>query len=215
MYFLFLWEVLKRAAVPAPRVTDMLQILAASALPATAKFVGIRLPQSAGEDALAYIGLIVVSFFVIRLFWAPYSIWKQDRGEIGGLKLELSKPERLVVEHLARHRAKAIQDVKSALVDLHLATFSPSEHRERHVNRLITKIEKLLYQAGKRGDAIDVMRSFSERCCKNRKKDGSSIIVRNEEYFFIDAALQFFEGLIPVEALERLLPPDTGPEKQL
>jgi hypothetical protein len=107
MYFTFLWEVLKRAFTPAPRVTDMLQILAASALPAASKFIGIRLPQNAGDNALAYIGLIALSFVVIRLFWAPYSLWKEQEGQIGGLKLELSRPERLELEHMAKLRAKA------------------------------------------------------------------------------------------------------------
>lgn len=107
MYFLFLWEVLKRAFTPAPRVTDMLQILAASTLPAVSKFVGIRMPQSASNDALAYIGLVALSFVIIRLFWAPYAMWKDQNAEIGALKLDLSKPQRLVMEHLAKHQAKA------------------------------------------------------------------------------------------------------------
>jgi predicted permease len=107
MYFIFLWEVLKRAFSPTARVTDVLQILAASTIPAIGKFAGISLPASANDDALAYIGLIAVSFIIIRLMWAPYSIWREQAGEIGTLKLELSKPERAVVEHLAKHRAEA------------------------------------------------------------------------------------------------------------
>ncbi len=106
MYWIWLSEVLKRAFTPTPRVTDMLQILAASALPAAAKFIGLELPQSAGDDALAYIGLVVACFLAIRLAWAPFAIWKDDRREVAQLKLELTKPERLELERMAKLRAK-------------------------------------------------------------------------------------------------------------
>ena len=119
MYFLYLGEVLKRAFTPTPRLTDGLQVAAASALPAVASIAGIKLPASAQSDAFAYIGLAVVSYFVIRLFWAPYSMWKEQVGEIAGLKLELTKPERLVLEHLARIKAKYRAKLSEAFYEIY------------------------------------------------------------------------------------------------
>jgi hypothetical protein len=107
MYFTYLIAVLKRAFTATPRMTDALQILAASALPAVSTAFGVRLPNDAPTLVLAYIGMAALAFFVIRLFWAPYSIWREQGCDILDLRSELARPERLVMEHLAKHRAKA------------------------------------------------------------------------------------------------------------
>lgn len=144
MYFLFLWEVVKRALTPVPRVTDMLQILAASALPATSKFVGVELPQNAGESALAYIGLVALSFVIIRLFWAPYSIWRDQNGEIGSLKLELNKPEKIELARMAELRADAKSEMSGAINQMLFLTMevNPLRNSEK-IGALIRRISSL------------------------------------------------------------------------
>lgn len=145
MYLIYLWEVLKRAFTPAARVTDMLQILTASALPVAVRFAGIHLPQNASEDALAYIGLIAVSFIVIRLFWAPYAIWKDDLKQIGELKLELSKPERIELERMSKIRARNKIKLAAELRNVGTATLYRNQEQ---FNLTISKLFKLAGSSG-------------------------------------------------------------------
>ncbi len=106
MFLVYLGEVAKRAFTPTSRLTDGLQVAAASALPAATRLAGLDIAPSVEVDALAYIGLVALSFIVIRFFWAPYDMWKDQAGRIAELNLELSKPERLIVEHLAKKKAE-------------------------------------------------------------------------------------------------------------
>ena len=105
MFLIYLGEVFKRALTPTPRMTDGLQVIAASAFPAVSKFFGVKMPTDIGNDTLAYIGAATLAFIFIRLFWAPYSIWKEQIAESADLRLELSKPERLLLERLAGQKA--------------------------------------------------------------------------------------------------------------
>ena len=106
MFLVYLGEVVKRAFSPAARLTDGLQIAVASALPAAARFAGVEMGPSTQNDALAYIGLVAVSLIVIRVLWAPYDMWREQSGLVADLKLELTKPERLITEHMAKRKAK-------------------------------------------------------------------------------------------------------------
>lgn len=146
MWFVYLWEVVKRAFTPAPRVTDILQILAASTLPAITKFAGVELPANASEDALAYIGLIAVTFIVIRFLWAPYSIWKDQSSEVAQLRSEISKPQRVEMLRLAEHRADARASLAETLAAMNLAceaarNGNPAEKAKLH--KLVKAIDGL------------------------------------------------------------------------
>lgn len=92
MYFAFLRLVLARAFHPATRVTDGLQIVAASAIPAAAMLAGVNMPSNMGNEALGYIGLATLAFVVIRLLWAPYSIWKDETVKVALLEGEMADP---------------------------------------------------------------------------------------------------------------------------
>lgn len=106
MYGQYIAAVVRRAFHPTARFTDVLQILAASAAPAVAKFLGLPVPSP--EDTLAYIGAAALAFVGLRLFFvAPYQVWRDQVGEIATLKLELSKPERMEIAHISKIRAKA------------------------------------------------------------------------------------------------------------
>ena len=140
MYWIFLKEVLKRAFHPAPRITDGLQVLVASALPALGKFFGFKLPVSAGNDAFAYIGAVAGLFVVIRLFWAPYSLWKDAVEKKLMLELELKKPERMLSKRLAKEKARARVKLIEGLNVLQFASFSTAATDKAKVNRELVKM---------------------------------------------------------------------------
>ena len=91
MYLRFLALVFSRAFQPTTRITDGLQIIAASALPAAALVFGVRMPAEIGAQALAYIGLATVAFVAIRLLWAPYALWKEQIEIADKLRYELGR----------------------------------------------------------------------------------------------------------------------------
>jgi hypothetical protein len=119
MYGQYIATVTRRAFQPTARITDVMQILAASAAPAVAKFLGFPVPTP--EDTLAYIGAAAIAFVALRLFFvAPYQVWRTQAGEIGTLKLELSKPEQIEMRRMARMRARARVKMAQMLGSLHL-----------------------------------------------------------------------------------------------
>ena len=123
MFLVYFGEVLKRAFTPTPRITDALQVVAASALPAIASFAGVKLPTTAGSEVFAYIGLAALSYFAIRLFWAPYAMWREQIGQVADLKSELSRPERLELERRAELMAEDRRTAIHCLVDLFTYSF--------------------------------------------------------------------------------------------
>lgn len=149
MFLTYLEEVVKRTFTPASRLTDGLQIAVASAIPAAATFAGIDVPDSVEVSALAYIGLVALALFVIRLIWAPYAMWKAQNGEIGELKLELSKPERIEAEVMARRRAQ--KRIKLAAFLRQSQLFSTSHKSQEALDSLVKshiKAVKIMAEAG-------------------------------------------------------------------
>jgi hypothetical protein len=150
MYFSWLFEVIKRALIPAPRLTDTLQILAASALPALSQFAGLSLPAGAPQSVLAYIGLIALCFLAIRFLWAPYAIWREKEATITSLNAELAKPERMIFAEIAKHRAEARAQLTVALEDFQTVSFTvePNDIYEKMFVERHNKIKTLAATAG-------------------------------------------------------------------
>ena len=188
----------------------MLQILAASTLPALGKFSGINLPASANSDALAYIGLIAVSYIAIRLLWAPYAIWKSDKADIGELKLELTRPERLVLEHLAKLRAKARNKLAKQLYQMHLVVFSKDEDALDQLAKHYILVYQLAHEAGLPQHFHEQLKIFDELC--ELRLVGK--ISEREDFNALDALQRSLTGEITIESLALRLPQGTEQEIQ-
>lgn len=150
MYWQYLGAVLARALQPTVRITDGLQILAASFVALIVRISGVKMTDDLATNILAYVGMATSAFIVIRLFWAPYALWKDDRSEISGLKLELTKPEQMIMERLARHRAKARAKLAAELEDLQTYAFAKewSDFAINGTSERMTTIRRLQAQAG-------------------------------------------------------------------
>lgn len=211
MLWMYLGEVLKRAFTPTPRLIDGLQIVAASALPALASFAGVEMPEGIQESALAYIGLAALSYFAIRLFWAPYAIWKDDKGEIGSLKLELSKPERMVQEHFSRLRAKSRMKLTKRLSQMHLACFD--DDKEMALGNLAMHSYhafRLAHSAGLPREFHDAIKCFDTLC--DRRCNGEE--VDKKDFQALDNLQRYLTGELTIGVLVRQLPKDTELETQ-
>ncbi|MGN6356082.1 MAG: hypothetical protein ACTHLU_01210 [Novosphingobium sp.] len=210
MYFIYLWEVLKRAFTATPRLTDALQILAASAVPAVGTVFGITLPAETPALVLAYIGMAALAFFVIRLFWAPYSIWKDHGAEIGGLKLELSKPERLILARLAKHRAKARVKLMQHLVQMGLDSCRDADQgMARTLAKTTYKAISAAHAAGYGRNVRGLIIDYSTICEKDPENEFC------DRWDAEESLLAFVNGDITFEAAERRLLPYTESERLL
>lgn len=202
MYWIFLKEVFKRAFHPAPRVTDGLQILAASALPALAKFFGVRFSHSVNNDALAYIGAVAVLFIVIRLFWAPYSLWKTTVEENSAMKLELKKPERMVSERLARQKAKALVKVVEGLNVLQFESFSTAATKKTRINKELIKVVNNATISGLPFEYRQFIMRFGKFCREynpNVKQDHNPVHITTwmAQYAYGDINLETLTNSLP------------------
>lgn len=114
MYGQYVLAVIRRAVHPTVRITDALQILAASAAPFIPKVTGWDMPGP--NSVLEYVGAIAAGYVLLRLFFvAPYEVWREQVGELGALRLELSKPERMELARMAQIRAKKKIKLAAAL----------------------------------------------------------------------------------------------------
>lgn len=206
MYWEYLKAVLARALQPTVRVTDGLQILAASASPAVGKLLGIKMPETTGNDIFAYIGAAALVFIVIRLFWAPYAIWKDQISTNAELRLELSKPERLVIEALARRRAKARVKLVQNITDVmhHSFFFNDKNFKSKDLAKYYKKGLALCGQSGLGDNSIRIytrLMNYSHAilCEKNEHREA----LRDLGYNFSN----YVNGAVTYEVLLLQLPP--------
>jgi|TARA_A100001518_G_C1223156_1_gene68762 hypothetical protein len=130
LVFQFIGRILSFALRGSVRQTDSWQIIAGgTALPSIALgviygLVGWDTPTVEADQWATYFGYGLATWLAIRLVVAPFFIWKEQYEETAELRLELSKPERLVLEHLAKHRAKARAKLASLVEDLQTCAYA-------------------------------------------------------------------------------------------
>lgn len=177
----YIKELLKRALAPTPAIADILPALVAFGLTAYAKTEGITVSDSVTVSILAYLGAFVVLTMVLRLFIsAPYAMWRDQVGQVGTLRLELSRPEHIEQRRMARARAK--NRVKLAALIREYHWFSFYADKATYDSGLAKLYGRLLMAQGKAGvgdaydrafsalqDATDVMRTARQAELKGEK----------------------------------------------
>jgi hypothetical protein len=176
--------------------------------------LGYRMAPSITNDVLAYIGAVGIVFVFLRLLSAPYFIWREQVGEIGSLKLELTRPERLELEHLSKIRAKARAQMASIMRKMHWYAFGKdAENANEIVSACYEQIIDLSASAGcSHGFEIAVGRLYDliTECCEQGDNED-----RSDKLFDLDEMLtDYLHGRITGEALALRLPKDIEPEKQ-
>jgi hypothetical protein len=213
-----LWEYIGKVLSFAFRRTtptiDSLQILAASAVPAGAWLIGFKMAANVTNDVLAYIGAVGVVFVMLRLLSAPYFIWREQVGEIGALKLELSRPEQIELERIARIRAKARIKLAGAIRAAQLTVFMNETDTEAF-NKAQKKIARLaaLTQIEKNAlDALAEIQIIMDRC-HVAIVDGKSFDDQNLGLRVANLC-NYLHGSLTDEALAHRQPLNTEPETQ-
>jgi hypothetical protein len=212
MYGQYLIAIVRRALQPTVRITDGLQILAASAAPAIADITGVPVPES--NSVLAYIGATAVAFITLRLFFvAPYQVWRQQVGEIGSLRLALSRPERIEVERMAKLRARHRVKLSSIVRRIYLSAYN----RKTSDEEFLHLIQKGLFIAGKCGSQ-EILNSAYSRLVDYGLRSKERGIGKDSDNVFADLTNNlclYLHGRITGEALALRLPPELEVEKPL
>lgn len=112
------------------RQADSWQVIATgTALPSLVlgtifSLAGLKVPTLDAATYPTYVGYGLLAWLAIRFVIAPFFIWREQYQETAELRLELLKPERLIMERLARHRARARAKLSSNLEDLQTYAFA-------------------------------------------------------------------------------------------
>jgi hypothetical protein len=219
MYLNYLIAVVRRALQPTVRITDGLQILAASAAPAIADAAHLPVPDT--NSVLAYIGAAAIAFVALRLFFvAPYQVWRDQAGEIGGLKLELSKPERLEMEHLSKWRAASRMKLATAIREFHWASyhrgFTAEQKRKlsKRMMRLHAKLAEAEVMAVSIGRLFGLCNKADELPETDENLEEWRAIQFTARQLSQDVQL-YLHGKITAEALALRLPPSIAPKTPL
>lgn len=172
MLGLYTIGLVKRVFFPTTRGADYISVLLPLAIAITAFLTGKRISEHLTTQILAYVGIVTLSVFIIRLlFTSPFGMWKEERGEVNRLRNELSRPERAILEHLSKYRAKARAKLSVKLEDMQSSAYSNewSEIADKIWNDTINKIFRLEAEAGLAEDFVAARRMFTIMV----RKDGS------------------------------------------
>lgn len=120
MVFSYVSLVIKKTLQRAVVWTDSLQIILAVTVPAVYVALGWPMPSGSPDMIAAWIGYSVVSLILLRLvFFAPYALWREARGEIASLEDKIGSQ---------KHRAR-LEIEKSLIEDRKAALKFLSEYR--------------------------------------------------------------------------------------
>jgi hypothetical protein len=200
---------------------DASQVVVASALPAVARFAGVPVAADTSSQALAYIGLAAIAFIALRLVSAPYFAWREQVGEIGALKLELSKPERIELESLAKKRAKVRLQIARCVGKLRwklamLGVFQEQKERDQ-MHETIGSLFDRISSLGSLLPTSATINRTAKMLHGNymiTKNGGTSDKVASDINLACILLVDFLHGNITGEDLLCRLPEGTAPEKR-
>jgi len=217
MAWLYLGELLKRVFFPTTRGADYASVLVPLLIAAGAFFAGFKVSADTTTQVLAYLGALTVVVFLTRLFFfVPYTMWKEQTGLVSNLQLELARPERLVLEHLARHRAKARAKLSASLEDLQTMAFIEGwdEGVQTRFSNKLVKIRRFQAEAGLSAAFQQGRFDLQAAIKREGAKPNSESPLPRESQRLLSLLQRHLIGDLTAEALALQLPPGTAPETQ-
>jgi hypothetical protein len=113
MVFSYVSLVIQKTLQPTVRWTDSFQIILAATVPAAYVALGWPMPSGSADMTAAWVGYSVVSLILLRLvFFAPYALWREARGEIATLECQMGSPQHRIRMEIEK---SLIDDRKAAL----------------------------------------------------------------------------------------------------
>lgn len=200
------------------RQADGWQIVAGgTALPSIALgviygFLGQNMPTIEQAEWATYFGYGLVTWLAIRFLIAPFFIWKEQYQEAAELRLELSKPERKVLEHMAKHRAKARVKAIKKLEALHTVYFGDDlEKIDREAAGLTNDLSRIMHQTGLPSIRRVLIRFEDE--ARSRHQGGDVTGTEPKDFEILADIHAFLNDQVTAEYLHSRWPLNIEPEK--
>lgn len=178
--------------------------------------VGQDMPNITPAEWATFFGYGLITWLLIRFLVAPFFIWREQYEESTELRTELSKPERMVMERLSKHRAKARAKLAASLEDFQTLAFASNwddAHDQLSASKM-SKCRKLQAEAGL-SEAFETARlRLTNLVVSEGKKDNSNLPLDRISDEVLKLMQSYLMGDITAEILALRLPPYTELEKQ-
>lgn len=210
MAWAYFGELLRRVFFPTTKGADYVSVLVPLAIAATAFFLGVKVSEDATVQILAYVGLFTLLTFLLRLFvTGPYGMWKERVAEVGELKLELTRPERLELEHIARWRAKARMRLATRIREFAWAIYHDDYDKISALSRRMMKLHARIGEHGAVSVGISRLHDIA-KAAEGLDKGSIELRAALKEASRTSGALQdHLHGKITAEVLALQLHQDT------
>lgn len=201
------------------READKWQIVGGTALPSI--IIGVLfhvaqvpVPTISAAEFPTYLGYGLIAWVAIRLlFVGPYFLYQEQLQDVAKLRLELSKPERIEHERMARARGKKKIELAALLRQLYWESCQRREPEAAmlRVSRVLKKSIKLMGQANVSdsfGKAFAILHDYAFKSLTENDTDAQFV-----SHALINNMLDYLHGKITAEDLALRLPPSIGSEK--
>lgn len=216
MFWIYLGELFRRVFFPTTRGADYISVLLPLAASVTAFFLGVRVSEDTTVQILAYVGVFTLLAFLIRLLVAaPFAMWKDEVGKVAELKLELSKPEQMVLEHMSRHQAKMR---KKLIVIIHKMQMFGTEREDPKaiykLSNLTVKANRYAGQCGFGNTFGQAVLEYGDVCREHLDSEEPKPLTMYKWIVFAERITDFASGKITDASLLTQLPPNIEAEIQ-
>lgn len=220
LFWQFLGRVLAFTFRGSVRQTDSWQIVAGgTALPSIGlgiiySIAGQEMPTIEQAEWATYFGYGLLTWLAIRFLLAPFFIWREQYEEAASLRRELSKPERMVLERLTKHRAKARAKLSSELEDWQALAFTAEWDAvaQRLNSEYFGKAMRLQAEAGLSEAFVQARRHFAAAIKEEGEEAGHRKLQDRQSERLLRLMQKHLMGELTAEALALQLPKDTAPE---
>jgi hypothetical protein len=201
----YIRALLRKTLEPMGALAETGVALLALAIPAGAFFIGAkRMPGS--DNIFAYIGFVFVAVALLRLFFiAPYQLWREQTGQIGSLRLELSEPERREIAHMASIRAEKRLELAAELRQFQWLSFILIDgDNKQALNDAYGRLLALMGQSGVPESFDKIFGRFTSACSKMnraRKAGDDEAGAGSNSFDYIEDMTAYLHGRLTAEQL--------------
>jgi hypothetical protein len=177
--------------------------------------LGRHVPTISQAEWASLFGYGLVTWLAVRFVIAPFFIWREQYEETTELRLELSKPERMVMEHLTKHRAKARAKLAAELEDIQTWSFYEiwDESVGLEFGKVAASARRLQAEAGLSEAYSQGWGSLLSAVMEEGKKPNKDLPLNRESERILQLLQKHLVGDLTAEALALQLPKGTAPEK--
>ncbi len=204
MFGQWIGAILQRIFVPAKAMGEVLQLVTALAIAGASTFFGATISEDSGARVLAYGGVAIGALLIIRLIWAPYTLWRDQARDIVLLRGRLNAPEHLIKKHMAIHQAEKRIEVLAILQSIISATTVVPDERKAKLGQVFSESLPTIAQAGLPLDFIHYVNISCQYFAEYEV--GEPAHLKSNPVLICDSLAQYVVGAISLDQLAQRMP---------